>query len=210
MLDISFTEAVATDSQDVLLPKVTEILSGGTPKTKVSSYWDKGTIPFFAPGDVSSSIFTLATKKHITKEGLENCNSALFPTETVFLTARGTVGKVAMAGQPMAMNQSCFAFIGKGIPQSVVFQVIKNAVSSLRTKANGATFAAINTLDLKIETVKIPDEVSLARFAAQADKWLALALVNEKENMRLRDLRDSLLPKLMSGEIDVSKIDLSS
>lgn len=110
--------------------------------------------PFFTPRDVTNSVYTLTTEKHITDVGLNNCNSELYPVDTVFLTARGTVGKVAIAERPMAMNQSCFAFRGNGIPQSIVFQIIKNAVKSLRAKANGATFAAINTRDLKIETVK--------------------------------------------------------
>lgn len=185
-----------------------EILSGGTPKTKNAEYWQDGKVPFFAPGDVTGSIYTLVTEKHITELGLANCNSAQYPIDTVFLTARGTVGKVAMAGRPMAMNQSCFAFVGINVPQTVVYQVIKGAVRSLKAKANGATFAAINTRDLKVEEVLLPSSTSMSVYNDWALPIHEIMRTNEEESLRLAALRDALLPKLMSGEIDVSKLDL--
>ena len=166
-------------------------------------------MPFFAPGDATGSIYTLVTEKHITELGLANCNSALYPIDTVFLTARGTVGKVAMAGRPMAMNQSCFAFVGINVPQTVVYQVIKGAVRSLKAKANGATFAAINTRDLKVEEVLLPSSTSMSVYNDWALPIHVMMRVNDEESLRLATLRDALLPKLMSGEIDVSKVDIS-
>ena len=209
LLDVAFANSAKSGSKEFGLPEVVDILSGGTPKTKNAEYWEDGRIPFFTPGDVTNSVYTLTTEKHITDVGLDNCNSELYPVDTVFLTARGTVGKVAIAGRPMAMNQSCFAFRGKSIPQSVVFQIIKNAVKTLRAKANGATFAAINTRDLKIETVAVPCNKEIAHYDESASKWLDLIRTNEEENLQLSALRDILLPKLMSGEIDVSKVDLT-
>ena len=209
LLDAAFANSAKSGSKEFGLPEVVDILSGGTPKTKNAEYWEDGRIPFFTPGDVTNSVYTLTTEKHITDVGLDNCNSELYPVDTVFLTARGTVGKVAIAGRPMAMNQSCFAFRGKSIPQSVVFQIIKNAVKTLRAKANGATFAAINTRDLKIETVAVPCNKEIAHYDESASKWLDLIRTNEEENLQLSALRDILLPKLMSGEIDVSKVDLT-
>lgn len=152
-------------------------------------------------------MYSLTTEKHITEIGLNNCNSDLFPVDTVFLTARGTVGKVSMAGRPMAMNQSCFAFAGKGIPQSVVYQVIKGAVRSLKSKANGATFAAINTRDLKAETVPILDAKTIVEYDDWARSLHRAIRNNEEKTLQLTALRDTVLPKLMSGEIDVSKIE---
>ena len=158
---------------------------------------------------MTNSVYTLVTEKHITELGLDNCNSALYPVDTVFLTARGTVGKVAMAGRPMAMNQSCFAFAGINAPQTVVFQVIKGAVRSLKAKANGATFAAINTRDLKDEEVPVLSTENMAIYDEWAKPLHAMIRSNEEESLRLAELRDALLPKLMSGEIDVSKVDLT-
>lgn len=209
LLDASYSLATENGAEVKTLPEVVDIFSGGTPKTGNPEYWEGGNIPFFAPGDVTRSVYALTTEKHITEMGLANCNSSLYPIDTVFLTARGTVGKVAIAGNPMAMNQSCFAFRGKDIPQSVVFQIIKHAVKSLKAKANGATFAAINTRDLGIERVAIPSKDAMHAYDRDASVWLSEILTNEKENLRLANLRDALLPKLMSGEIDVSRVDLT-
>ena len=209
MLDARYGRLIAESNESALLVDIVRILSGGTPKTKNSEYWEDGRIPFFAPGDVTNSVYTLVTEKHITELGLDNCNSALYPVDTVFLTARGTVGKVAMAGRPMAMNQSCFAFAGINAPQTVVFQVIKGAVRSLKAKANGATFAAINTRDLKDEEVPVLSTENMAIYDEWAKPVHAMIRSNEEESLRLAELRDALLPKLMSGEIDVSKVDLT-
>ena len=208
-MDAQYGRLIAESSESALLIDIVRILSGGTPKTKNSEYWEGGSIPFFAPGDVTNSIYTLVTEKHITESGLNNCNSALYPVDTVFLTARGTVGKVAMAGRPMAMNQSCFAFAGIKVPQTVVFQVIKGAVRSLKAKANGATFAAINTRDLKDEEVSILSSERMAIYDRWAKPLHEMVRSNEEESLRLAALRDALLPKLMSGEIDVSKVDIA-
>lgn len=208
MLDALFKNAL-NDSIKTGLTEVVEVLNGGTPKTNESKYWDNADIPFFGPGDASMSIYCMSTIKHITKLGLENCNSAFYPKDTVFLTARGTVGKVAMAGVPMAMNQSCFAFRGRRVSQEACYQIIKRAVRSLRAKANGATFAAINARDLGMEIVAIPSPESLIAFDKEASGLHKLIWQNELETLALSSLRDSLLPKLLSGEIDASKVELT-
>lgn len=204
MLDALWCDA-CINGERRLLSDIATVLSGGTPKTSVSEYWDGGQVPFFSPKD-AGGIYTLDTERRITKLGIENCNSALYPVGTVFLTARGTVGKVSLAGVPMAMNQSCFAFSGNGIEQSAVYQVIKSAVRSLKAKANGATFAAISTRDLKTETVTVPTRGRLDIFQTVARGLHSMMLTNTKENQRLSGLRDGLLPKLMTGEVDVSKV----
>lgn len=88
--------------------EVMDVLSGGTPDTKNPHYWN-GEIPFFTPKDVSAGAYVLFTEKHLSEEGLRNCNSKLYPKDTVLITARGTVGKLALAQTEMAMSQSCYA-----------------------------------------------------------------------------------------------------
>ena len=89
---------------------IVKISGGGTPKTNNPLFWN-GSIPFFTPKDASDNVFTHETEKHITDLGISNCNSPIYPTYTVFITARGTIGKIRMAGKPMAMNQSCYALL---------------------------------------------------------------------------------------------------
>ena len=70
-----------------------EVLSGGTPKTTVTDYWD-GEIPFYTPKDAADTPYVVQTQRSITDLGLKNCNSRLYGPNTVFISARGTVGKL--------------------------------------------------------------------------------------------------------------------
>ena len=183
-----------------------QTLGGGTPKTGENTYWN-GNIAFFTPKDVGTP-YTLITEKTISKEGLSHCNSRLYPVNTVFVTARGTVGKVGMSGVPMAMNQSCYALVGKETHQLLVYFYTLKAVDRLKHKASGAVFDAITTRDFESEQImKLSDDDATA-FLRVAEPMFQEVLNNNIENLRLSTLRDSLLPKLMSGEIDVSAVQL--
>ena len=191
---------------EVSFTEIIQILGGGTPKTGESSYWN-GNVPFFTPKDVGSP-YTLSTEKTITEEGLAHCNSRLYPVNTVFVTARGTVGKVGLPGVPMAMNQSCYALVGKETHQLLVYFYTLKAVDRLKHKASGAVFDAITTRDFESEIImKLSDEDAQG-FLDVAEPIYQAVLSNSIENLRLAALRDSLLPKLMSGEINVSDIQL--
>lgn len=191
---------------EVGFTEMIQILGGGTPKTGESSYWN-GDIPFFTPKDVGFP-YTLTTEKTITEEGLAHCNSRLYPINTVFVTARGTVGKVGLPGVPMAMNQSCYALVGKDTHQLLVYFYTLKAVDRLKHKASGAVFDAITTRDFEAENImKLSDDDTKA-FLDVAEPIYQAVLNNSIENLRLSELRDSLLPKLMNGEIDVTDIRL--
>jgi type I restriction enzyme S subunit len=185
---------------------IIQVFGGGTPKTGEASYWN-GTVPFFTPKDVGLP-YTLTTEKAITEDGLANCNSRLYPINTVFVTARGTVGKVGMPGVPMAMNQSCYALVSKNIHQLLVYFYTLKVVESLKHKASGAVFDAITTRDFEMEKIFTLSKDSSDAFLAVADPIYQSILINTIENQRLAALRDTLLPKLMFGELDVSDIDL--
>lgn len=183
-----------------------QILGGGTPKTGETAYWN-GNIAFFTPKDVGTP-YTFITEKTITEEGLSHCNSRLYPVNTVFVTARGTVGKVGLSGVPMAMNQSCYALVGKETHQLLVYFYTLKAVDRLKHKASGAVFDAITTRDFDSEQImKLSDDDAKA-FLCVAEPMFQEILNNSIENLQLSTLRDFLLPKLMSGEIDVSSVQL--
>ncbi len=191
---------------EVGFTEIVQVLGGGTPKTGESSYWN-GSIPFFTPKDVGSP-YTLSTEKTITEEGLAHCNSRLYPVNTVFVTARGTVGKVGMPGVPMAMNQSCYALVGKDTHQLLVYFYTLKAVDRLKHKASGAVFDAITTRDFESEEIMKLSADGAKAFLHIAEPMYQAILSNSIENLRLATLRDAILPKLMSGEIDVSDIQL--
>ncbi len=199
-----FSSLYERSNTEVGYTDMIQILGGGTPKTGENTYWN-GNIAFFTPKDVGTP-YTLITEKTITEEGLSHCNSRLYPVNTVFVTARGTVGKVGMSGVPMAMNQSCYALVGKETHQLLVYFYTLKAVDRLKHKASGAVFDAITTRDFESEQImKLSDDDATA-FLRVAEPMFQEVLNNNIENLRLSTLRDSLLPKLMSGEIDVSSV----
>ena len=201
-----FSSLYDRSNTEVRFTDLIQILGGGTPKTGENTYWN-GNIAFFTPKDVSMP-YTLITEKTITEEGLSHCNSRLYPVNTVLVTARGTVGKVGMSGIPMAMNQSCYALVGKETHQLLVYFYTLKAVDRLKHKASGAVFDAITTRDFESEQImKLSDDDATA-FLRVAEPMFQEVLNNNIENLRLSTLRDSLLPKLMSGEIDVSAVQL--
>lgn len=182
------------------------VLGGGTPKTGNLEYWN-GAIPFFTPKDVGEP-YTFHTEKNLTEAGLNNCNSRLYPINTSFVTARGTVGKVSLAGKPMAMNQSCYALASETIDPILVYFYVLKAVSSLKHKASGAVFDAIVTRDFDTEVINVLNSDDSKAVLEVIAPMMNAIHSNTEENIRLSSLRDTLLPRLMSGELDVSDIEL--
>lgn len=180
-----------------------EILSGGTPKTTNPDFWD-GEIPFYTPKDAVPGVWVTGCERTITEAGLNNCNSRLYPKGTVFISARGTVGKLNMAQQPMAMSQSCYALVGKnGISQPFVFFAMLEGVEALRQQAVGAVFDAIIVDTFKRIPFVVPDARMRVLFDEMADPILAQVENLTLQSQKLRAARDLLLPKLMSGELAV-------
>ncbi len=201
-----FDQYYEQSEEQVPFTKVISVLGGGTPKTKEPEYWN-GDVPFFTPKDVGQP-YTFVTEKYITENGLNHCNSRLYPVNTTFVTARGTVGKVSLAGIPMAMNQSCYALASDAMDPLLVYFYTLKTVAALKHKASGAVFDAIITRDFDTELINVMDEESSKFCLEHLTPILGLIHSNTTENIRLSQLRACLLPQLMSGELDVSDIDL--
>jgi type I restriction enzyme S subunit len=199
---------IKKELQRISFVQLADVLSGGTPKTTNQSYWG-GDIPFFTPRDAPESAYVFSTEKSLTQAGIDNCSSDLFPPETVFFTARGTVGKVALAGKPMAMNQSCYALRGRaGIDQLYLYLLIQDQVDFLKKNTGGATFDTVIVDTFRRMMVLQPDEEVVRQLAAAIRPIFSQIAVLLVSNNNLRRTRDLLLPKLMSGELDVSRVPL--
>lgn len=179
------------------------VLSGGTPKTTQADFWD-GEIPFYTPKDSVTHLYVTETEKRLTEAGLKSCNSRLYGKDTVFITARGTVGNLNLAQRPMAMNQSCYALVGRDhISQKFLFFAMKEATEHFRQHAGGAVFDAIIVDTFKLIPFTIPDSKSVKLFEKAVER-IFLQIENLLlQNQRLGTARDLLLPRLMSGEIEV-------
>ena len=185
---------------------IVDIKGGGTPKTDIAEYWN-GDIPFFTPKDIND-VFCISTEKNITDLGLSKCSSKLYSKNTVFITARGTVGKVCMAGRDMAMNQTCYALIGKKYGQHFIYMQTISIVERMKKKANGAVFSAITTRDFDSEKIIIPSLDIVSDYLMKIEPLYESILHNQQEITHLANLRDTLLPKLMSGEIAVEQLNV--
>jgi type I restriction enzyme S subunit len=186
--------------------EIADVLSGGTPKTDVPQYWN-GEIPFFTPRDAPDCFYLQDTDKHVSDIGLSKCASALYPPDTVFITARGTVGKVALPAVNMAMNQSCYALRGKtGIPQRFLFLMTLQQVDYLKTNTGGATFDTIVMDTFRRMEVVSPSQAIASQFSELIDPVFEQVNTLQRQIQNLRRTRDLLLPRLLSGQIDVEAL----
>ena len=179
------------------------VMSGGTPKTEVKEYYG-GSIPFYSPKDHNGSFFAFQTATTITKAGLANCNSPLYPENTIIITARGTVGKTVILAVPMAMNQSCYALKCDELNMPYyLFFALNAEVQKLRTMSNGGVFDTIIVKTFDNIEITFPAKNLAASFEKTISPIMEQIKAKMREIMTLTEARDRLLPKLMSGEIEV-------
>ena len=189
----------------IAFTEIADVLSGGTPKTSTPEYWG-GNIPFFTPRDAPDFFYVEDTDKHITELGLTKCASQLYPPDTVFITARGTVGKVALPSVPMAMNQSCYALRGKpGISQRFLFLMTLQQVEYLKTNTGGATFDTIVVDTFRRMQIAKPPLDLISAFTRHVAGVFEQVNTLQRQIQNLRRTRDLLLPRLLSGQIDLSE-----
>ena len=178
---------------------VMDVRSGGTPKTKISDYWD-GEIRFFTPKDAIDCAYAFSTERTLTEEGLRNCNSKLYPKDTVFITARGTVGKINLAQTEMAISQSCYALIARPpIDQYFLYFTLIEGVEQLRSRAVGTVFDAIISDTFKLIPFIVPDSRLIQAFAESALPLLQQIAGILSATRKLTKARNLLLPCLMNG-----------
>lgn len=180
-----------------------ELIGGGTPKTSNPEYWN-GDIPWFSIVDAprNSDVFVIDTEKKITKRGIEESSTRLLPFGTTIITARGTVGKCALVGTPMTMNQSCYGVHAKDQRGDYFnYFALKNLVSELQRSTHGSVFDTITSETFKsVQNVIVPIEFTRI-FDKKISSFMERILSSLQESETLVILRNALLPKLLSGEI---------
>ncbi|HRO44825.1 restriction endonuclease subunit S [Agriterribacter sp.] len=177
--------------------EVVKLSGGGTPDTNNESYWN-GDIPFFTPADVANSYYSISTEKRITETGLKNSSTKLYPKNTVFVTARGTVGAISIAGYEMAMNQSCYAITAEH--PFYVHQLSLGTMIKLKNEAVGAVFGALVTKDFDAQMVIDPPIELKEKFEKEVFRLYEYLLLKTTENQKLSELKDLLLSKLATIE----------
>lgn len=190
------------------LSKMTQLIGGGTPKRSESSYWG-GNIPWFSVRDVPNDgdVWVVDTEENITETGLQKSSTKLLREGTTIISARGTVGKLALVGQEMAMNQSCYGVAGKeGICDYFNYFNLNEAVEALKRNTHGAVFDTITQATFETVTCVKPEDPVIKQFDKTVNPLLKGIRSNVFQSRELAKLRDTILPKLLSGELSVDSI----
>ncbi len=186
-----------------------DIIGGGTPKTSVAEYWH-GDIPWFSVVDtpLASDVFVVSTVKLITEQGLKGSSARLVPKGTTIISARGTVGNLAICGRGMTFNQSCYGLCGtEGVGDYFVYCTAQNMVNQLKSMAHGSVFSTITRQTFNAIQRPVPPPAVLTAFESLVSGWFGAILSSVEESRTLAQLRDTLLPKLISGELRIADVE---
>ncbi len=181
-------------------------VGGATPSTKKPEFWEGGTNPFLTPKDMASldSPVVLDTERHITDAGVEKISSKKLPIGTVLLSSRAPIGYLAINEVPVSVNQGIIAMICDGpLPNHYVFFWTKNNMDVIKGKAGGTTFAEISKKNFRPIPALQPSEKVLDAFANMVGLLYQQLVENTVSCVTLAKFRDTLLPKLISGELRV-------
>ena len=180
------------------------VSGGSTPSTKNLKYWDNGTFHWATPKDLSKlySPVLLDTGRKITHVGVESISSGLLPIGTVLMSSRAPIGYLAIAEVPTAVNQGFIAMVcDKHLPNLFVLFWCQENLNHIKGVAGGSTFAEISKKAFRPILVAVPDESILENFASIVHPLYERIVANVREANLLSQLRDLLLPNLISGEI---------
>jgi type I restriction enzyme S subunit len=200
-----FQDRLANSDRIGSILEQADLMSGGTPKTSEADYWD-GTILWASAKDVSQcgDAFLVSTDRTITERGLKESATKLIPAYSTIVVARGaTTGRLAMLGGAMAMNQTCYALRSNIDAPFALYCSARNFIDRMVHAAHGSVFDTVTTRTFETTDVPLPDKEAQYEFEKVASPLFRKILANLRESRTLAALRDTLLPKLLSGEIRV-------
>ena len=209
MAETLFRQWFDVDSNDEWQEKnvldIFTLVGGGTPKTSVAEYWTDE-IPWISGGDISAAHqgYLYSTEKSISLAGLQNSSAKLLPKNSTVISARGTVGKYALLARDMAFSQSNYGIVSKiGNYPFFIYLLVGFIVDDLLTAAYGSVFDTITTRTFESVNLKFPSLNSIEKFNEEISPIFSKKGTNTQQIKTLETLRDTLLPKLMSGEVRV-------
>ena len=187
------------------------IVGGSTPSKSKPEYYTKTGIAWITPKDLSinKSKFISHGENDITELGLKNSSATIMPEGTVLFSSRAPIGYIAIAAGEVTTNQGFKSIVPKPeIGTAFVYYFLKHNLAIIEGMASGSTFKEVSGSTMKGVPAVIPDTDTIARFNDFCAPIFAQQRILEEQNQSLAALRDNLLPKLMSGELDVSSLDL--
>ena len=187
------------------------VVGGSTPSKAKPEYYTETGIAWITPKDLSinKSKFVSHGENDITELGLKNSSAVIMPEGTVLFSSRAPIGYIAIAAGEVTTNQGFKSVVPKSeVGTPFVYFFLKNTLPVIEGMASGSTFKEVSGSTMKNVPAVIPDAETLAKFSDFCAPIFAQQHILEGQNQSLATLRDNLLPKLMSGEIDVSAVHL--
>lgn len=185
---------------------ICDTVGGGTPSTKIQSYYEKGDILWVTPTDITRnfSLALLDTEKKITPEGLKNSSAKMLPAETILMTSRASVGFFGMCKYEVCTNQGFISCIPKreNLQMYLLFN-LKSRVEEIRQKAGGSTYLEISKTVFRELKIILPKDEVLAEYQKNVHDIFDEIYCRTEMIKSLVDMRNRVLPKLMSGEVEV-------
>jgi type I restriction enzyme S subunit len=186
------------------LGEIVDIKGGTTPSTTKEEYWN-GEYYWTTPKDLSNvqSPVLIDTERKITQLGVEQISSGIMPKGTLLLSSRAPIGYLAISQVPISINQGYIAIQGKLVSNLFMLFWLKENMDVVKSKANGSTFQEINKYNFREIEAMLPSSDILEKFETFVTSIFNRIVENVCNNQTLTQLRDSLLPKLMSGGIKI-------
>ena len=187
------------------------VVGGSTPSKTKPEYYTNNGIAWITPKDLSinKSKFISHGENDITELGLKNSSATVMPKGTVLFSSRAPIGYIAIASNEVTTNQGFKSVIPYlEIGTAFVYFFLKHSLPVIESAASGSTFKEISGSAMKNIPAIIPDRSTLDQFNSFCAPIFAQQKILEDQNYSLAMLRDSLLPKLMSGAIDIESIQL--
>ena len=189
------------------------ISGGGTPSTSTIDFWKNGSINWTTPKDLSRLRYKVltSTERQITEAGLKKISSGLLPVNTILMSSRAPVGYLAIAKIPVAINQGYIAMQPKkNLSPEFILQWATANIDEIKQRSSGTTFTEISKKNFKPIPIVVPDEKLTKKYSTYAKDIYEKIHAAIEETRALSSIRDTLLPKLLSGQIDLSSINKSS
>ncbi len=184
-----------------------EIRAGNTPRTENGAFWD-GTHQWATPKDLSGlrTPVLLRTSRQLTDQGLNQVSSGLLPPGSLLLSTRAPIGYVAFTTLPTAINQGFAGFVRSNVSPAFAWMWCRSNMDVVIGNASGSTFAEISKSVLRRLPMLAPTQGVLDAFGEIADPLVDRVVAATKQMQTLAELRDTLLPRLISGELRISDV----
>ena len=188
------------------LSDVGEIIGGGTPSKSKPEYYSEIGIPWITPKDLSinKNKYISRGEIDISELGLRESSARLMPKGTVLFSSRAPIGYIAIAKNAVTTNQGFKSVVPfENISSEYIYLLLKNSINEIESRATGSTFKEISGGEMKKVPIILPPKEIIRKFNEIATTLGKTQASLEDENNILMSIRDTLLPKLMSGEIRV-------